>query len=243
MDGNPSFEPDGVRPSPSRKGGGCLRKLAIVLSVGAAVGLCGGSIFLVSALRSESGQAAIVSWALVEGHDGIVVALSDRLIERSPDIWLHYRRKALSLRRLGRHDQSLAVYETAISALPDMWWPQSHRCFYGALYDDPQVALVHCDKSIALQPSDPDVAYFRRSLARALVGDLDGAVADMEASLSAIEAESATGERSSRRTVDLAEEQAEWLDALEAGRNPFDEETLSDLRLRYLGPAEPPPDE
>ncbi len=221
------------RPS-SGRGGGCIRRLAIVLTASAALGFCAGSIFLVLALQSETGQAAIVSWALVEEHDGIVISLSDRLIEESPDDWQHYRRKALSLRRLSRHDESFAVYQAAADAIPDLWWPHSHLCFYGALYGDPDIALEHCDKAIALEPSERDVALYRRSIARALVGDLDSAAADMQASMDALDAESS----GRRRNTERAEERAEWLAALEEGRNPFDDRTLAELRVRFSGPPE-----
>lgn len=216
--------------------GGCLGRLAVALAVISVIGFCAGSVGLVLALRSETGQAAIVSWALVEGHDGVVIGLSDRLIETSPDDWQHYRRLALSLRRLGRHDESLAVYDAAIRAMPDAWWPHSHHCFYGALYGDPHIALDHCDQAIELGPDNLEIAYFRRALAKALIDDLPGAEADLKAALGAIGPEEGRGQRAEERATELRT----WLDALEAGRNPFDSATLAELRVRYFGPPDRP---
>lgn len=235
MTNDVAHEGEGAPATPARSergAWGCLRRLALGCAVASILGCCAGSVLAVLALRSETGQAAIVSWALVEGHDGIVIALSDSLIERAPDEWQHYRRKALSLRRSGRHEESFAVYRQAIEALPELWWPHSHLCFYGSLYSDPAGVLHHCDRALELSPSEPAVAYFRRSLARALVGDIEAAAVDMAAAQDALAAEASESERDAERLA----EQAIWLESLEAGRNPFDEPTLEALRTRFFGP-------
>ena len=219
---------------------GCLRRLAVILISMTVLGFCAASVLTVFALRSGSGQSAIVSWALAEGYDGIVIGLTERLIEESPQEWVHYQRRALSFRRSGRLQESLAVYDAAISAQPDAWWPQSHRCFYGALYGDPEIALEHCDKALDLEPDTLYTAYFRRALTRAILDDIVGATEDLEASLKALEERESKLDRTSNELARRRAQYERWLETLRAGQNPFDEETLSGIRVSFFGPPDRP---
>ena len=84
--------------------------------------------------------------------------------------------------------------------------------------------MAACDRAIALGGSDPDYTYYHdsRGIARALVGDYDGALEDFRFF---VEVKSESGEDA--RGVLMRED---WIADLEEGRNPIDESTIISLR-------------
>ena len=97
-------------------------------------------------------------------------------------------------------------------------------CRAGVLRGQVKDVLDACGRAVALEPAH---AGYResRGIARALTGDLTGAIEDFEIA-------NDIGRRSTdanglRDTIDRSER---WIRALRAGRNPFDEATLEQLR-------------
>ena len=97
----------------------------------------------------------------------------------------------------------------------------NNLCWYGSL-SDPTTSLVDaCDKAISLDPDNGNF-YDSRGLARALTGDFEGAIADFTVYVEWTK-EQGIFEQSGRKRL-------EWIGKLEMGVNPFNEETLEDLR-------------
>ena len=74
------------------------------------------------------------------------------------------------------------------------------------------------DKAVQLEPHDPDWRD-ARGLCRALNGDIAGAIEDFEAVV-----------KSNFFRPDEEEKRRRWLEALQAGRNPFTPEEIEALR-------------
>jgi acetyl esterase/lipase len=92
-------------------------------------------------------------------------------------------------------------------------------CWYGALWGFAEEVMEACEEAVALAP-DLMRTRLSRGLARALTGDAEGAILDLEAWVAWTQTESARSETQ------------DWIDALHAGRNPFTPEVLEELRNR-----------
>jgi TonB family protein len=108
--------------------------------------------------------------------------------------------------------------DTRLASSPTIWWT---LCWYGSLWGYADRFLSACDRSVALDP-DSVRARDARGIARALTGDLQGAIADFEAVAAA-----STDPRQRA-------ERMEWSQALRAGRNPVTPEVVQ--RLRSMEP-------
>jgi tetratricopeptide (TPR) repeat protein len=209
---------------PGREGFlGRLARLALALALLGAWLAAGG---LAAALRTERGRFALVAGLSEAGLHGVSLPLAHGLrVDYPTSNWHYYRLEARDLRRLGRVAESLAVYDAAVAALPDEWWAHSHRCFYNALMGDAARVLDSCDRQLELGPTWPDVAYDRRAIARAVVGDRAGAIADFERAVDWMR-------RSAPQDWRLPTRQA-WLDQLRAGRDPLTEAAIREELSHY----------
>ena len=169
----------------------------------------------------------VATYALAQrGHDEQALRLAQGLSEEDPDEWQYLRVQAWLLRRLGRVDEHLAIYDTAVERNPELWWPYSHRCYYTAIFVErigPSV-VEDCDRALELEPGWPSLAYERRGVARGRVGDLDGALSDLRSAMERVGRRDDTDRR--RRELD---DVAGWIEVLEKGGDPFGEETLEGL--------------
>jgi acetyl esterase/lipase len=98
--------------------------------------------------------------------------------------------------------------------VPGWYW--NRVCWRGAIRQKAPVVIDACNEAVRSDPWDPE---FRdsRGIARALMGDLEGAIEDFDFFLQEVTDEERFDERSG------------WTDQLRAGRNPFDEELLRRL--------------
>ena len=98
--------------------------------------------------------------------------------------------------------------------VPGWYW--NRVCWRGAIRQMAVIVISACDEAVRADPSDPE---FRdsRGLARALLGDLEGAIEDFEFFLQEVTDEDRFNQRS------------EWTAQLRAGQNPFDEALLRRL--------------
>jgi hypothetical protein len=78
-----------------------------------------------------------------------------------------------------------------------------------------------CERAVALAPGNAPIAD-SRGLARALTGDYAGAAEDLRSYAEWLEKHGGT-----KRDIKMREF---WISELEAGRNPFDEAALAELR-------------
>lgn len=100
--------------------------------------------------------------------------------------------------------------------VPASYW--NRICWRGAVRGQAEAVIDACDEAVRLDPLDPELRD-SRALARALLGDFDGAVTDFEFFL-----------RESWSEVGRLEERATWAAQLRTGENPFDEDMLRRLR-------------
>ena len=90
-------------------------------------------------------------------------------------------------------------------------------CRWGALWNRAEAVLEDCDRAVATSDGHP-VARDSRGLARAVMGDTDGAIEDF----------GAFAEWTSDEDEQL--ERLDWIEQLENGEQPFTEEALTTLR-------------
>jgi hypothetical protein len=104
----------------------------------------------------------------------------------------------------------------------------NYACWYGAT-DGPhfaEIVLPACERAVELA-SEVDRGFYQdsRGLARALTGDISGAIEDFELFLEWSKDRDWLGDLAAKREV--------WVDELKAGENPFDAATLAELRREH----------
>lgn len=93
-------------------------------------------------------------------------------------------------------------------------------CWQGSLAGHAAAVLPACERAVALDPENGGIRD-SRGLARALTGDLAGAIADFEAFIRWAP---------DYQLDELVPARSAWIDALRAGENPFDQATLLALQ-------------
>lgn len=188
--------------------------------------LCGLCALALQWSQTPTGRYWTGVIALQVGDNERAERVAAGLVADYPDrTFQYYRLWAAALRRGGKDEAQLEVFDAATRAFPDDWQVQNNRCWYGALFGDPRAALPYCDKAISLAPVGEDQPFGRRAVARALAGDRAGAIADLETQIDQWDRLGYSGNRYRSRAV--------WLETLRAGGNPFDEETLDRLRAAF----------
>ena len=99
--------------------------------------------------------------------------------------------------------------------IPALSW--NSLCWYGSLWGQASDVLSACDKAVELEP---EAEEFRdsRGLARALTGNISGAIEDFQAFINSTEDQDRKIERQG------------WINMLRQGKNPF---TLEQIRLLF----------
>lgn len=129
---------------------------------------------------------------------------------------------ASNLMRSGAVTQAVTALKRAESLNPshplftnsDTW---NQFCGFGSLHNQAAKVMFACEKAVTLNPKSEKVLN-NRGIARALSGDLAGAIRDFQASLPITQ----NDEIKTRRR--------QWVEALRTGKNPFTKEELSQLR-------------
>ncbi len=122
------------------------------------------------------------------------------------------------LAKQGKVIEAIAAYKEAQKLDPNLEIsPQSWNslCWFGSLQGHAAKVMDACEKAVALAPKDGGIRD-SRGLARALTGDIEGAIKDFQFFLDW------TGGREK-------EKRQQWIDALRAGENPFTEEEIKSL--------------
>jgi len=145
-----------------------------------------------------------------------------QVVALAPELAGAHFNLGLALSRLGRDhaEEALAELRRAYELNPDAPGVNNALCWLYALLQRPQEAMPFCDRAVELDPSGD--AYDSRGVARAQLGDIEGAIADFEAFLDALadDPEALARYGPSRRA---------WIEQLRAGKQPFDAETLNRL--------------
>ena len=120
--------------------------------------------------------------------------------------------------------EALAAYADAqqhdptLSISTQRW---NRLCWFGSLWDRAAAVLHACEQAVTLAPDNGSV-HQSRGVARALIGNYNGAIADLQFFLS-------WGKAQQIDAALIAKHQ-DWIEGLQAGRNPFDAATLEGLR-------------
>jgi hypothetical protein len=129
-----------------------------------------------------------------------------------------------NLVRQGHVTEALTAYAEAQQRDPtlpisaELW---NRLCWFGSLWDQAAAVLHACEQAVTLTPDDGGV-HQSRGIARALTGNYNGAIADLQFFLTWGEAQ--------RIDAALLAKRQNWIEALQAGRSPFDVVTLEGLR-------------
>jgi hypothetical protein len=133
---------------------------------------------------------------------------------------------------------SLALYNESFSDIPvgfvmaDHW---NSLCWFGSLQGYASLVIDACENALILSPNN--VNYMdSRGLARALTGDIEGAISDFNAylaerekNIASLEAEPEGSNPNLEKLIGAKKRREGWIEALEAGENPFTEEVMKSL--------------
>jgi WD40 repeat protein/O-acetyl-ADP-ribose deacetylase (regulator of RNase III)/tetratricopeptide (TPR) repeat protein len=127
------------------------------------------------------------------------------------------------LSRQGDIEKAVAAYAEAQTLDPTLEIPAAvgnNLCWWGSLWGNAAEVMDACETAVALEPEN---GKFRdsRGLARALTGNMAGAIEDFQAFVDWTKDE----EKRLKRQ--------RWIDALRAGENPFTEEEIESLFNEY----------
>ena len=173
---------------------------------------------------------------LQRAEDGDVEqALADfgKAIELAPDNALGYYNRALAHSEAENWGPAISDLRAAQERDPRNPEINSALCRQLGVQRRPDEALPFCNLALEREPDGP--ARDSRGLVYAVMGSADEAVADFRVFLDWV----AASEKPTCRPHYRLNREA-WISALESGANPFDDETLRELRLRPASPGGAP---
>ena len=136
----------------------------------------------------------------------------------------YYYNRGLVYTAQGEYKKAIANFTHAINLDPSNATYHNYLCWYGTLMGGATEVLDNCERAVELSIDDSVFARRdSRGLARALTGDYEGAIEDFRAYVRW------TKEENEKYKQDGVKRE-KWIADLEAGRNPFDEETLEELK-------------
>jgi tetratricopeptide (TPR) repeat protein len=207
---------------------GFIRRMLRLIGLGlGAIGLLGClGLFLLGRRHDAQLRYWVGVLQLQTGRNESALQTAEALVDRYPDrSWYDHRLLATALRREGRIEDQLRVIRQGSERFPDDWRPQGDLCWYGTLFDSPEAVMEACERAVLLSPDGRANAHSRRGVARALTGDREGAIEDLR------EAVSRWDERG--RKGYFVDSRRAWLEALESGQDPFDEDLMEMLRRQF----------
>ena len=148
-----------------------------------------------------------------------------RAIELDPDSPMAYFNRGLAYSEVGDLDRSIADLRRAQELHPRDFALNNTLCWQLGVYRQPEAALPYCELALQREPDSP--ALDSRGLVYAVMGRYSEAVEDLRVFLtwtSRSAKEGCEGHYSASRLA--------WIETLEAGQSPFDDDTLYDLRVR-----------
>ena len=149
----------------------------------------------------------------------------NRAIELDPDSPMAFFNRGLVFSAIGDLERSIADLRRAQELNPLDYTVNNTLCWQLGVHRQPEEALPYCD--LALQEDPGNLALDSRGLVYAVMGRRSDAVADFRAFLAWAGKSAEEGCEDHYSPSRLA-----WIEKLEAGQDPFDGETLNDLRVR-----------
>ena len=114
-------------------------------------------------------------------------------------------------------DEAITAYQKLVENSPDNPWAWNTLCRNGSLLGYAADVINACEQAVTLAPESPSIRD-SRGLARALTGNVEGAIEDFQV------------------FVDLGYgkeqklQRQQWIEVLRAGENPFIPEVIEELR-------------
>ena len=144
-----------------------------------------------------------------------------RIIE--PQYALYQLREAQILLQCGKAEEARVIARQVVGEAADSESASANNdiCWNGSLWGLVSEVLPACDRAVALNSANYSILD-SRGVARAIVGDLQGAADDLRASLELAGDDRWNEEDKAQR--------AAWIRALEGGENPFAGDGLAKLR-------------
>lgn len=152
--------------------------------------------------------------------------LAEPEVEARQILAQHQLREGEQLVNEGQVTAALAAYEAAQATDPSLeisarQW--NSLCWFGSLWNEAEAVIDACDQAVALAGSAQKAAHQdSRGIARALLGDYEGAAEDFTVFVDW------SKENGQYESYGIKREA--WVVELEAGNNPLDEKTLTELR-------------
>ena len=140
----------------------------------------------------------------------------------NPEIAPAFITKGVNLVKIGLVKPALAAFlegqklDPKVEISASSW---NYLCWFGSLNNSASLVLDACEKAVTLaSPEDKGSYQDSRGVARALTGNMGGAIEDFQAFISW-----------TKNDVDKAKRQG-WIESLRAGNNPFSPEVLEKLK-------------
>ena len=168
-------------------------------------------------------------------EDDTALAIADftKAIELSPDAAMGYYNRGLVYSALENWQQSTADLQAAQEREPRNSAFNNTLCWQLGVQRQPELALPYCNLALLDDPGGP--ARDSRGLVNAVMGREDEAIEDFRAFLAWVD----TSVKESCRPYYRPSRQS-WIATLQSGGNPFDAETLRELRVRPAAPGAAP---
>ena len=161
----------------------------------------------------------------------------DRSISLDPrtEINSYFIPKGERLAKEGDIKAALVAYDQAIKHNPNIKISAASwdtLCWYGSIYNSASQVILACDKAVNLEPDNLDIRD-SRAVAKALAGNTNGAISEIEVMLPKIyrqNLESFLAIKEREYPSIAYSEQQRRLDDLKEGKNPFTDEKLEEWR-------------
>ena len=168
-----------------------------------------------------------------QGDMDLAAVEFSRAIALAPDSPTAYYNRALVNSELENLAASLSDLRRAQMLDPHEADYSRILCWQLAVSGSPQDALRYCERAVAQGPAGQ--AREGRGLAHAMAGSDEKAIEDFEAFLEWVD----TSPKASCRET-YYESRSGWIDDLRSGEDPFDANTLRELRIRPVSPGAAP---
>jgi tetratricopeptide (TPR) repeat protein len=143
-------------------------------------------------------------------------------IDMATDAPIAYLNRGVAYIRQNRPQQWQQDFERVLALRPGHVAAHQALCWAYALDMRPELALPHCDAAVAQDSSEG--SREGRGVVYAQLGRFSEAIADLQSTLDWLE------QRPQSLRARYGPVRAKWVEELKAGRNPFDQAALEELR-------------
>ena len=175
---------------------------------------------MIEACRRLKRNLRVDEW---QNYINVQLHLYDKTCKNYP-IHPSFLKEGERLAKEGKVIDAIATYKKAQKLDSNLQEPKpkisaeswNSLCRFGSLHKHAAEVMFACEKAVTLAPKDGEIRD-SRGLARALTGKTKGAIQDFQAF------------REWTKNGWQKEQRQKWIDALQAGKNPFTEEEIESL--------------